>query len=363
MYTSGTSFTIFGEAKFSMKQSKVSQAFIYTLPDERIAQEPPVVRGASRLMVVDRQAGTIHDDLYKHLSEYVRPGDVIIINETRVIPARLLATTASGGTRELFLTERHRGPLLATNGRVMYRGKLRAGDILRVNNDTIEVLAILGDGEAQVRATVPLVVLAERAGKTPLPPYIKRDARTDDKDRYQTVFARHDGSVAAPTASLNLTEDILRSLVMRGAIIAKLTLHVGRGTFLPIRSASIDQHVMHKEYYSIPKKTIVAIRAAKQGGSRVIAIGTTVTRALEHAAHYVLDDNEASIRDEADLFIYPGYDFRIVDVLLTNFHAPDSTVLQLAAAFAGTDLLKRGYDHALAGDYRFLSYGDSMLIA
>lgn len=346
-----------------MKQSNVAQAFDYTLPEVRIAQTPPAVRGGSRLLVLDRQTQAMHDDWYKHLSHYIQTGDVIVINETRVIPARLVATTATGGKRELFLTERHQGPLLSSIGRVLYRGKLRAGDILQVGDDSLEVLDVLGDGEAQVRATVPLVVLAERAGKTPLPPYIRRAADLADKERYQTVFARKDGSVAAPTASLNLTDKILHSLTERGAIIVKLTLHVGRGTFLPIRTRSIEEHVMHKEYYSIPVKTLRAIRDAKNHNRRVVAIGTTVTRALEHAADQVLGGDEALIRDEADIFIYPGYEFRVVDALLTNFHAPDSTVLQLAAAFAGSALLKQAYDHALEGDYRFLSYGDSMFIS
>ncbi len=334
----------------------------YELPADKIAQHPPKVRGASRLLVVDRTSQQLEDRMYRDLPDFVRAGDVIVINETRVIPARLKATTQSGAERELFLTERHAGPLLSTIGRVLYRGKLRTGDVLSVGGESVEIVELLGGGEARVRATAPLVVLAERSGAVPLPPYIKREAEKDDRERYQTVFARKDGSVAAPTASLNLTEDIMTSLRDKGAKIVKLTLHVGRGTFLPIRTESLDAHVMHKEYYSIPSTTLRTIRAAHESAGRVIAIGTTVTRALEHAASKILAGDQGPIRDEADIFIHPGYAFRIVDALLTNFHAPDSTVLQLAAAFAGEQLLKQAYTHALGGQYRFLSYGDSMFI-
>lgn len=334
----------------------------YDLPSDKIAQHPPKVRGTSRLLVLERASQHLEDKMYRDLPDFVRPGDVIVINETRVIPARLIATTQSGAERELFLTERHAGPLLTTVGRVLYRGKLHQGDTLSVGKESVEVLEILGGGEARVRATAPLVILAERSGAVPLPPYIKRRAEQDDRERYQTVFARKDGSVAAPTASLNLTEEILARLREKGAKIVKLTLHVGRGTFLPIRTQSLDAHVMHKEYYSIPATTLKAIQAARAAQGRVIAIGTTVTRALEHAAPKIETGEQGPIRDEADIFIHPGYDFRIVDALVTNYHAPESTVLQLAAAFAGEQLLKRAYVHALDGPYRFLSYGDSMLI-
>ncbi|MCC7543527.1 tRNA preQ1(34) S-adenosylmethionine ribosyltransferase-isomerase QueA [bacterium] len=341
---------------------KPIQPFEYTLPNELIAQRPPAVRGASSLLVLDRASGDMQDRRYRDLPDYVRPQDVVVLNETKVIPARLHAVTQSGARRELFLTERHHGPMLSHVGRAIYRGKLRAGDVLRVGKESIEIIEILEDGEARIRATLPLVVLAERAGATPLPPYIKRTADKADAERYQTVFARREGSVAAPTASLNLTNEIMNEIKDRGAQIVKLTLHVGRGTFMPIRTDSLEQHVMHREYYSMPVSTLRAIRQARKCGGRVIAVGTTVTRALEHAAASILANEDTSIRDEADTFIYPGYRFQLVDMLLTNFHAPDSTVLQLAAAFAGPQFLKRAYDHALASDYRFLSYGDSMLI-
>lgn len=335
----------------------------YTLPAERIAQEPPKQRGKSRLLVVSRTDSSLHDAGYADLADYVQPGDVVIINDTRVIKARLQAKLVGGGQRELFLTERHAGPMFARTGRVLYRGKLRVGDQLTVGEESLEVTHLYGHGQAAVRSTLPLDVIAEQYGHVPLPPYMKRAARRSDVDRYQTVFAKRTGSVAAPTASLNLTAKLLTVLRAKGVTIAPLTLHVGRGTFLPIRTPHLQDHVMHEEYFVIPTKTVEAIRAAKQRGGKVVAIGTTVTRALEYAAEDVLKTVPATrLRGEANIFIYPGYEFQVVDCLLTNFHAPDSTVLQLAAAFAGEGLLKAAYEHALKRDYRFLSYGDSMLI-
>lgn len=353
--------------------------FAYELPQDRIAFHPPAERGGSRLLCVSRTTGEITDRKYADLAELLRPDDLVIINNTRVIKARLLATTASGQQRELFLSEKHATPLLALTARVIYRGKLRVGDILTIGDENIEVLRVFDGnegGQALIRATIPPQVIAERYGHVPLPPYIKRDDEPADSERYQAVFARKDGSVAAPTASLNLTDDLLGKMKAKGIKVESLTLHVGRGTFLPIRTDEVSEHIMHEEYYSIPQRTVRAIRRAKAEGRRVVAIGTTVTRALEHAREALLDEPSVDrdkdrhglrsssdrIRGEADIFITPGYEFEIVNVLLTNFHAPDSTVLQLAAAFAGVDYLEGAYRHALAGDYQFLSYGDSMLI-
>lgn len=351
--------------------------FEYDLPQDRIAFHPPAQRGASRLLCVNRTTGELADKHYADLADLLRPDDLVIINNTRVIKARLLATTSSGQQRELFLSEKHATPLLALTARVIYRGKLRVGDILTIGDENVEVLRVFEGGQALIRATIPPQVIAERYGHVPLPPYIKRDDEPADRERYQAVFARKDGSVAAPTASLNLTDDLLAKMKAKGISVESLTLHVGRGTFLPIRTDEVSEHIMHEEYYSIPQRTVRAVRQAKAEGRRVVAIGTTVTRALEHALEALLDESSIDldtgrrgarpssdrIRGEADIFITPGYEFQIVDVLLTNFHAPDSTVLQLAAAFAGVDYLEKAYRHALAGDYQFLSYGDSMLIS
>ncbi len=334
----------------------------YALPAERIAQEPPVVRGQSRLLVVDRRTGELVDRKYGDLLDYLRPGDVLVLNDTKVLPARLIAKLPDGRARELMLTERHGEVLPDGQAVIVYRGKLRSGNTLHIGQDLVRVLEVRDGGQALVQSDRPFEELAELYGATPLPPYIHRAATQADRERYQTVFAASTGSVAAPTASLNLTEALLSKIKHRGVRIEHLTLHVGRGTFLPIRSDKLADHAMHEEYFEIPLDTVRAIRRAKETGGRVVAIGTTVTRALEYAVHELLGDIEESVAGEADIFIYPGYDFQLVDMLLTNFHAPDSTVIQLAAAFAGKDTLKLAYTHALDGEYRFLSYGDSMLI-
>ncbi len=244
----------------------------------------------------------------------------------------------------------------------MYRRKLAVGDILRIGSVSITVDEILGDGLAMVTSSQDLLDVTEAHGSVPLPPYIHRDAKPSDTKRYQTVWAKEQGSVAAPTASLNMTESILDSLRAKGVIIAYATLHVGLGTFMPIRTDNVEDHTMHKEYYEVPASTITAIQKAKKNGNSVIALGTTITRTLEYAHEQVLQRTPEDLSGEADIFMYPGYEFKVIDGLLTNFHAPHSTVLMLAAAFAGWNNLKNAYEHALDTDYRFLSYGDSMLI-
>lgn len=243
----------------------------------------------------------------------------------------------------------------------MYRRRLTVGDTLKVGEANLRVLKIQGDGIALIESDKDLLELTEKYGTVPLPPYMHRDATSLDVERYQTVWANHQGSVAAPTASLNMTESILDSLRQKGVKVAYLTLHVGLGTFLPIRVDRLEDHHMHQEYFEIPQETVEVIQQAKKSGHRVIALGTTVTRTLEYAADQLLEDPQA-LRGEADIFMYPGYTFKAIDGLLTNYHAPKSTVLMLTAAFAGWDNLKRAYDHAVAEKYAFLSYGDSMLI-
>ena len=221
-----------------------------------------------------------------------------------------------------------------------------------MNNKLIVITKILGNGIADVESSVSLSELAQLYGEVPLPPYLHRDASEEDKKRYQTIFAKNMGSAAAPTASLNMTDELLEKLKQKGVIIKYLTLHVGLGTFLPIRSDKIEDHKMHSEWFNIPEDTIAAIKNAE----RVVALGTTVARTLEYYAQ------TGKTEGEDDIFIYPGYEFKIVDALLTNFHAPKSTVLMLASAFAGWDNLKNAYNHAIEEKYNFLSYGDSMLI-
>ena len=338
--------------------------YSYELPKDKIALHPPAVRGQSRLLVLSRASGMIEDRKYSDAIEYLQAGDVLIINDTKVIKARLLAEDANGKPVELVLLEKHGRNEDRHHHKVLYRGRLSAGDKLRISDSELVVDGIHEGGIASVSSADDLALLVDEQGKVPLPPYMKREATAEDELRYQTVFASTQGSVAAPTASLNMTQELLSGLKIRGVIISTLTLHVGLGTFLPIRSDDVEGHTMHSEYFEIPNETIQAIRAAKQAGSRVVALGTTVARTLEYAYTSILgnetEDNTAV--GEADIFICPGYIFKVVDALLTNFHAPKSTVLMLAATFAGWENLKRAYAHALAHDYQFLSYGDSMLI-
>jgi S-adenosylmethionine:tRNA ribosyltransferase-isomerase len=339
---------------------KVSD-FDYTLPEERIATYPPEERGSTRLIVLDRAAQSITHSAYAALHEQLRPGDLLVLNNSKVIRARLIAHKPTGARIELMLLEKHEGE----QNLALYRGRLKDGDRLLAHGAELVVEALPDDGVARLScATANLTDLFEAHGSVPIPPYLKRDAEELDRERYQTVFADLPGSVAAPTASLNLTDELLDKVRAKGVAIAHVTLHVGLGTFLPIRSESFEEHVMHREFYTIPESSARKIGEAKAAGRRVVAVGTTVTRALEHAAPRLLgSDFTQEVSGEADIFIYPGYTFQIIDALLTNFHAPRSTVLMLTAAFAGTELLKRAYQEALDNNYKFLSYGDSMFIS
>ncbi len=326
--------------------------YTYELPDERIAKFPPKVRGTTRLCVLDRKTGEITDSYYRNLDEFLKPGDVIILNDTRVMQSRVFTHLKDGRERELVVLEKHGDE----PQHVMYRGKLHDGDKLYVGDEEIKVTKILGNGIAEVESNTPLAELAEKYGTVPLPPYLHRDATEEDKKRYQTVWAKNMGSAAAPTASLNMTEELLEKLKKKGVIVKYLTLHVGLGTFLPIRSDVIEEHKMHSEWFNIPEDTIGAIKQAKTSGHRVVALGTTVARTLEYYG------KTGKTSGEDDIFIYPGFEFTVIDALLTNYHAPKSTVLMLASAFAGWDHLKNAYEHSIAEKYNFLSYGDSMFI-
>lgn len=336
--------------------------FDYELPDERIAANPPAVRGESRLLVLDRLDGSITDSMYKQVADYLRPNDVLVLNNSKVIKARLRGTKQNGAERELILLERHGRTEDWHTHKVMYRRKIAVGDVITVGDTPIEVVEILGDGLAIVRSSEDLLHIAERHGSVPLPPYMQREATSADIERYQTVWAKEQGSVAAPTASLNMTEQTLESLRAKGVTIAELTLHVGLGTFMPIRVEKLEDHTMHQEYFEVPASTVAAIQAAREQGGRVIALGTTVCRTLEYLGSKLLQTSPQEYVGEADIFMYPGYEFTVVEGLLTNFHAPHSTVLMLTAAFAGWDKLQPAYQHAVSNEYMFFSYGDSMLI-
>ena len=324
----------------------------YDLPEERIAKFPPKERGSTRLLVLNRNTGKIQDSYYRDLVDFLNPSDVLILNDTRVMQSRLFCHLPDGRQRELVVLEKHGNE----PQKVMYRGKLHDGDKLKVADQEIVITKILGNGIAEVTSDTPLVDLAEKYGTVPLPPYLHRDAEESDKKRYQTVWAKNMGSAAAPTASLNMTEELLEKLKQKGVIVKYLTLHVGLGTFLPIRTDEVEVHKMHSEWFHIPEDTIATIEETKNHNHQVVALGTTVARTLEYYG------KTGKIEGEDDIFIYPGFDFTVIDALLTNFHAPKSTVLMLASAFAGWDHLKNAYAHAVDKKYNFLSYGDSMLI-
>lgn len=339
---------------------KISE-YNYDLPKSLIADNPPRIRGSSRLLVLNRKTGAIKDKKYLDISEYLNRGDVLVLNDTKVIKARLNATDENGTQRELLILEKHSFDNDWHRHSVLYRSKINLGDELLVGSNRIIVEKIAGDGVAIVKSDCDLLEIAQKYGNVPLPPYIQRKANQNDVSRYQTIWAKEKGSVAAPTASLNMTDEILTTLRNKGVEIVYITLHVGLGTFLPIRTDNIEDHQMHQEYFKIAKNTTEAIQKAKTNDKKVIALGTTVARTLEYA-NRLLEKAPMDISGEADIFIYPGYKFRTIDGLLTNFHAPKSTVLMLTAAFAGWDRLLSAYEHAICEKYRFYSYGDSMLI-
>lgn len=335
--------------------------YTYKLPEDLIAQFPTKVRGTSRLLVLNSTTSSIEHRSYRDFADYVNPGDIVVLNDTKVIKARLIAENVSGQPRELLLLEDHHNTDFSRR-RALYRGKIRPGEVLTVKDTLVKVEEVQDGGIAEISAGVNLLDLAEHEGSVPLPPYMHRDATAEDVKRYQTVFAKEPGSVAAPTASLNFTHELKHMLLKKGVNIKYLTLHVGLGTFLPIRSDEVEEHVMHSEYYEIPEETVESIQKARQSGNKIFAVGTTVARTLEFAADDIMKSPARGLSGEANIFIYPGYEFKLVDALLTNFHAPKSTVLMLAAAKAGWNNLEHAYQEAIGEKYAFLSYGDSMLI-
>ena len=332
--------------------------FDYELPPELIAQFPPAVRGASRLLQMDG-GGALHDRHFTDLPSLLEAGDLLVMNDTRVIKARLTGHKESGGQIEV-LVER-----VLDSTRVLAQVRAskspRAGARLLLVGDTVaEVRGRAGEFfELEFRDCDDVFALLERAGSLPLPPYIAHVADAGDATRYQTVYAKTPGAVAAPTAGLHFDDAMLATLRALGVNLAWLTLHVGAGTFQPVRVENLAEHTMHAEWYSLPQSTVDAIAAARAAGRRVIAVGTTSLRALESAA---ADGELKAGSAETQLFILPGYAFRVVDRLITNFHLPRSTLLMLVSAFAGGDNIRRAYRHAVAARYRFFSYGDAMLL-
>ncbi len=334
--------------------------FDFVLPPELIAQHPTSERTTSRLLHVE--GNTLHDRKFLDLAELIRPGDLLVFNDTRVIRARLYGVKESGGQIEVMIERiidnRHAVAQIraSKSPKPGSRIVLESAFTMTVTGRTGEqsgffALELAGAGD--------LYALIEQNGHLPLPPYITHTADSTDETRYQTVFSRHTGAVAAPTAGLHFDDAMLQRLKAQGAELAWLTLHVGAGTFQPVRVHNLAEHRMHAEQFNIPPATVEAIARTRTGGGRVIAVGTTSLRALEAAAQ------SGELRGgtaETDIFITPGYTFQVVDRLITNFHLPKSTLLMLVSAFAGTENIRTAYRHAIAENYRFFSYGDAMLL-
>lgn len=348
--------------------------FYYALPPGLIAQHPPERRGSSRLLVLDRKAGSWVHQSFLDLPEYLNPGDVLVVNDTRVLPARLIGKKESGGKVEILLVRKKEGAeeepssqewecLAQGSGRLRDRTRVFfeegvEGELRGRTPDGLWRLSLSGrEGE-------DLGLSLRRIGFAPLPPYIHRNGdgamRAEDRERYQTVYARREGAIAAPTAGLHFSEEILEKIRGKGVQVASLTLHVGMGTFLPVKSEEVEEHRLEPEYFDLSDRTAETIDQARKAGGRVFAVGTTVTRALESSV-----DESGKVFPQVGqtgLFILPGHRFRAVDALVTNFHLPRSTLLMLVAAFAGRELILSAYEEAVQQGYRFYSYGDAMVI-
>ena len=336
-----------------------TQDFDFFLPDVLIAQHPASKRNASRLLHLDSNSERLSDQLFIDLPDFLSAGDLLVFNDTRVIKARLFGQKATGGSIEL-LVER----VLDTQhvlAHIRASRAPKAGARLKLANAIDAEVIGRDDDLFHVRflGDVPILDLLELYGALPLPPYITHAAEAEDDERYQTVYAKHAGAVAAPTAGLHFDEAMLATLKAKHINIAYVTLHVGAGTFQPVRVDNVEDHIMHSEIYHISAETVAMIEATKTKGGKVIAVGTTSLRALESAARY---GKLPAGQGETNIFITPGFQFKIVDKLLTNFHLPKSTLLMLVSAFAGFEPIKNAYAHAVKQQYRFFSYGDAMLL-
>jgi S-adenosylmethionine:tRNA ribosyltransferase-isomerase len=342
--------------------------FDYHLPPELIAQHPADQRANSRLLVVEQP---LEDAYFHQLLHRLSPNDCLIFNDTKVMKARWFGEKATGGSVEL-LIERVLPP--ANNGDAQALAHVRASKRPRVGTPGGELVLkggiaarVMEERDSLLRISFPGVTdvfsLLEAHGELPLPPYITHTPDATDQERYQTVYANKLGAVAAPTAGLHFTEELLNHIRAKGVTTAAVTLHVGSGTFLPVRQDDISKHVMHSEWYELPQSTVDAIARCKALGGRVVAVGTTTLRALESAGRYITSDSPLkALREDTQIFITPGFEFRVVDRLITNFHLPKSTLMMLVSAFAGYDEIRNAYSHAITKHYRFFSYGDAMLL-
>jgi len=345
------------------------EEFDYTLPPSLIAQYPPPQRGDSRLMVLHRSQGTIEHQDFRDILDYFHPGDLLVMNNTRVLPVRLIGEkesrtdpTSGGGRCEILLIPSWNGARGTWEVLIKGARKIKRGARIQFGKDLFGEVKEVKDGKGKIcfSGQGEVMEILQKIGHIPLPPYIKREDEPLDKDRYQTIFAERDGSIAAPTAGLHFNHSLLQSLKDEGVSTALITLHIGIGTFAPVKVKNIEDHTMGAEWIEISEKTAKEIEETKQRGGRVIAVGTTTTKALES-----FSDNEGRVKpgeNLSSLFIYPPYRFRVIDGLITNFHLPKSTLITLTSAFAGKDLLMKAYREAVEKKYRFYSYGDAMLI-
>ena len=340
--------------------------FYYDLPKELIAQDPLEDRSSSRLLKMDRLTGEVSHDVFRHVGRYLKAGDVLVINDTKVIPARLYgARRESGGKIEILLLKRitdtdweclvKPGKKCRTGAELVF-GETESGD--PVLEARIE--EVLPDGNRIIRFEFDGIFeeILDRLGEMPLPPYIHNQLK--DKTRYNTVYAKYDGSAAAPTAGLHFTEDLLAEIKNKGVLIAPVTLHVGLGTFRPVKAETVEDHDMHSEFYSVSEETAEIINRAKEEGRRIICVGTTSCRTIESAADRIGHIKAGS--GWTNIFIYPGYTFKLMDGLITNFHLPESTLVMLVSAFAGREHVLAAYEEAVRERYRFFSFGDAMMI-
>lgn len=335
--------------------------FYFELPQELIAQDPLEDRSSSRLLVLDKESGEVSHHVFREIIDYLKPGDCLVLNNTKVIPARLLGVREDTGAHvEVLLLKRKEADVWETL--VKPGKKCRPGTRLSFGDGLLraQILEIVEEGNRLIRFEYSGIweEVLDRLGEMPLPPYITH--KLQDKNRYQTVYAKYEGSAAAPTAGLHFTRELLAEIEAKGVIITYVTLHVGLGTFRPVKEENVLNHHMHSEYYEITEETATLINRTKQKGGRVICVGTTSCRTVESAA-----DEKGAIHagsGNTEIFIYPGYQFRVLDALITNFHLPESTLVMLVSALAGREKVLNAYEEAIRGKYRFFSFGDAMFI-
>ncbi|MCD7724796.1 MAG: tRNA preQ1(34) S-adenosylmethionine ribosyltransferase-isomerase QueA [Clostridiales bacterium] len=335
--------------------------FYFDLPEELIAQNPLEDRSSSRLLTLDKNSGRIEHHIFREIIDYLRPGDCLVLNNTRVLPARLMGIKEdTGASIEVLLLKRRQKDIWETL--VKPGKKARPGAVISFGDGSLkaEVLEVVEEGNRLIRFTYEGIFeeVLDRLGEMPLPPYITH--KLQDKNRYQTVYAKYDGSAAAPTAGLHFTRELLNRIADKGIDIAYVTLHVGLGTFRPVKTDNILEHHMHSEYYQVTEEAAEKINRAKAGGNRVICVGTTSCRTVESAAGE--DGIVKAGCDNTEIFIYPGYRFRVLDCLITNFHLPESTLVMLVSALAGREQVLSAYEEAIRERYRFFSFGDAMFI-